>query len=46
LWAIRDINGLDIAVDDKENVYSYSSELSKYDAAGSLIWKKPIGGFT
>jgi gliding motility-associated-like protein len=44
LWAIRDINGLDIAVDDNENVYSYSSELSKYDVAGSLVWKKPIGG--
>ncbi|MEO6453558.1 MAG: gliding motility-associated C-terminal domain-containing protein [Ginsengibacter sp.] len=44
LWAIRDIIGLDIAVDDNENVYSYYSELSKYDINGNLVWKKSIGG--
>lgn len=44
LWVIRDIVGLDIAVDDAENVYSYSASLSKYDANGNGVWKKPMGG--
>ncbi|MEO6328363.1 MAG: SBBP repeat-containing protein, partial [Ginsengibacter sp.] len=44
LWAIRDIIGLDIAVDYNENVYSYYSSLSKYDINGNLVWNKPVGG--
>jgi gliding motility-associated-like protein len=44
LWAIRDINGLDIAADDIGNVYTYDSELTKYDPGGNLVWRKPMGG--
>ena len=44
LWAIKDNVGLDIAVDDNENVYSYYQQLAKYDAAGNLVWKKPMSG--
>jgi gliding motility-associated-like protein len=44
VWAIRDIIGLDIAVDNNENIYSHSVLLAKYDRNGNLVWKKPIGG--
>lgn len=45
IWVIKDIIGLDFAVDDNENVYAYYSLLSKYDSNGNLVWKKPTGGF-
>lgn len=44
IWVIKDIIGLDFAVDDNENVFAYYSLLSKYDINGNLVWKKPAGG--